>query len=109
MNMISFVFGDELPKTPYRRTPMFYSLFCALFDCKYGLPKMNLGRIPINKDNKGAVRQALIELGNEITAEEPKAEYVELVSAYLRSTDKLKERQIRHRYLWNAIKSAVNS
>lgn len=107
LNLISFVFADDLPKTPYRRAPMFYSLFCVFFDCKCGLPKLDMGRISINKDNKGAILKALVNLGNEIMADETKHEYVELVSAYLRSTDKLKERYIKHKYIWNAIKSAT--
>lgn len=106
IDLIAFVFEDKLPETPFRREPIFYSLFCVFYDCEYGLPKSNLGRVPINKKNKEPILQALVELGKEITAEEPKSQYLELHAASIRSTDKLRERQIRHRFLWNIIHSA---
>lgn len=107
IDLIAYIFGDKLSKTPYHRVPLFYSLFCVLYDCKYGLPKTDLGRVTINDKNKGQILQALIDLGSEMTSEEPKPEYVELRQAYIRSTDKLKERYIRHKYLWSAINSAA--
>lgn len=109
IGLIAFVFGDTLPATAYRREPFFYSLFCVFYDCKYGLPKQNLGRIPINKKTKEAIRQVLTELGKEMTTDEPRPQYVDLRQAAIRSTDKLRERQIRHRFMRNAIGSAMKS
>jgi len=107
IDIIAFIFGDKLFDTPFRRVPFFYSLFCVLYDCKYGLPKMNLGLVPINKKTREPILKALIEIGKEMIADEPKPQYMDLHSAYLRSTDKIKERGIRHKYFWNAIQSAV--
>lgn len=107
INLISFVFGDKLSKTPFKRSPLFYSLFCVFYDCKYGLPKMDMGRVPINEKTRSSVLEALVELGKEITAEEIKPQYDKFVLACRRSTDKLNERKIRHRFIWNAIQSTV--
>ena len=108
IDLIAFVFGDKLKMTPFRREPFFYSLFCVFYDCTYGLPRMDMGRISINKKTKRAILEALIKLGEEMTAKEPKPQYLELRSAVIRSTDKLKERQIRHKFIWNAMKTAVS-
>jgi len=107
IDLIALIFDDRLFESTFRRVPLFYSLFCVLYDCKYGLPKIDMGRFPITEKTKGPILRALIKLGEEITAKEPKPQYVELVSAYIRSTDKLREREIRHRFIWNAIHSAV--
>lgn len=107
IDLIAFIFGDSLSDTPFRRVPLFYSIFCALHDCKYGLPKTDMGRIPITEKTKGPILRALVKLGEEITVKDTKPQFMELVSAYLRSTDKLKEREIRHRFIWKAIHSAV--
>jgi hypothetical protein len=68
---------------------------------------MDLGRLEISKRTRGAILEALVELGKEMIAEEPKAQYVELHSAVIRSTDKLRERIIRHRFIWRAMRSAI--
>lgn len=107
IDLIASVLGEKLSATPFRREPFFYSLFCVFYDAKYGLPKMNLRRIPINNTTRGSILKAIVEIGKEMTAQEPKPEYIELRSASIRSTDKAKERQIRHRYIWNAIHSEV--
>jgi hypothetical protein len=108
IDLIAFVFGDKLFTTPFRREPFFYSLFCVFYDCTYGLPGMKLGRIEISKKTRGAILEALVKLGIEMIAEEPKSQYVELRAAVVRSTDKLRERTTRHHYISNAMKSAVS-
>jgi len=108
MDLIAFVFEDKLSQTPFKRVPLFYSLFCALYDCKYGLPGMNLGRLQISNQTKGLILKALIKLGRIVTAKETPHKFDKFVLACRRSTDKLNERKIRHRFIWNAIESAVS-
>jgi len=109
INLISFVFKDKLPTTPFKRAPLFYSLFCVFYDCVYGLPGMNLGKIEINKKTRNVILQALIDLGKEIKVKQPKQQYAEFHAASIRSTDKLKERKIRHNFIWKAMYSATHN
>jgi len=107
INLIAFVFGDKLSKTPFKRAPLFYSLFGVFYDCRYGLPKMEKGRILVNDKTKRPILQSLLKLGEVINAKEIPDQYEEFVLACKRSTDKLKERQIRHNFIWDAVHSAV--
>lgn len=107
IDLIPFVFGDRLSQTPFKRVPLFYSLFCVFYDCRYGLPKTNMGQVPINSKTKDPILTALITLGKEITSEETNPQFDEFVLACRRSTDKLNERRIRHRFIWNAVHSAA--
>lgn len=107
INSIAFLFGDELSKTPFRRTPLFYSIFCVFYDCKYGLPKMEKGKVPINDKTKGPILQSLLKLGKEIISKEPQHQYEQFVTACRRSTDKIHERKIRHNFIWLAVYSAT--
>ncbi|MEA3065942.1 MAG: hypothetical protein QOJ27_2394 [Sphingomonadales bacterium] len=38
INIINDAFGEELPRSPFRRLPLFYSLFLAIYDRQFGLP-----------------------------------------------------------------------
>lgn len=107
INLIAFVFRDDLSKTPFRRIPLFYSLFCVFFDGKYGLPEMNLGRISISERTRRPIYKALVELGREITSRDISPDYNDFVLACRRSTDKLNERRIRHRVIWETVNSAA--
>ena len=108
MNLFLFVLGETLPKTAFKRVPLFYSLFCVFYDCKYGLPKMNMGCVSINDKNREYIRGVLIEISQQITARETKPGFEEFVLACRRSTDKAKERSIRHVFIYNAIKAAAS-
>lgn len=43
INIISEAYGDALPKSVFRRLPMFYSLFAAVYDRQFGLPRAQEG------------------------------------------------------------------
>ena len=109
INLIAFVLENNLSATPFKRVPLFYSLFCVFYDCKYGLPNIDMGRIAINERTKNNIQKALLELGKEITAKEIKHGYNDFVLACRRSTDKLNERTIRHKFIWGIIKAAVQA
>jgi len=108
IDLIAFVTEDKLILTPFKREPFFYSLFCVFYDCTYELPGTALGIVEINKKNRHAIAEAITVLGENMIAKEPKPEFVELHSAAIQSTDKLKERVTRHRYIWSAVQSAAN-
>ena len=109
IDLIAFVIEAKIPTSPFKREPFFYSLFCVFYDCVYGLPNTNLGRVEISKKTKGQIAEAIVKIGKDMTAKEPEPQFVELHNAAIRSTDKLNEQRIRHRYIWNALRSAVQT
>jgi hypothetical protein len=107
IDLIAFVFEDQLSKSYFKRPALFYSLFCVFYDCKYGLPKMNMGRVPINEKTKKPILRALIGRG-DVADKWHEKEYDELEQASFVSSDRLRTREIRHRLIWDIINSAVN-
>jgi hypothetical protein len=126
MEYVNRFFGEDLKNTEFRRPPLFYSLFTALYDIIYGLPPENT---PISQtfyeDAIDKVKNDLLEMSDairqsksaysedevdddevemELVEEEDIEEeipvlYLEFVQASLSSTDKLNQRKIRHRIL----------
>lgn len=108
IDLIAFVFGDGLCDTVFKRSSLFYSLFCVFFDCKYGLPRMDMGRIPVNEKTKTSILKGLntISENNKYKRHEPK--YEEFEQTLATSSNRLREREFRHRFIWNVLNSAVN-
>jgi hypothetical protein len=107
IDLVAFIYETKEIPAPFYRVPFFYTLFCVLYDCKYGLPKGGLGLLPVSKKNRDLIKSNIAKLSEEMLSITPKHEFAPLHAAYMRSTDKLNERQIRHTYLWNAIKSST--
>lgn len=109
IDLIAFIFGDSLSKTAFSREPLFYSLFCFIYDCKYGLPGSNMGRIKISEKTKKPIFKAFNDLSNIIRKKEPEIQYVEFSTASRSSTDKINERKIRHNYIWGTINKYIKN
>jgi hypothetical protein len=128
---IDMFFGETLKETEYRRPPIFYSLFSALYDILYGLPPNrhdvdgNDYRPVLNRDALDMVKNDLMEINDALignTDDEDEEDfdaeitdnkdvdtdtipekYKEFVTASLSSTDKLVNRTIRHNILKDLI------
>ena len=104
MNTIGQIFSERLSKTPFRRRPLFYSLFCVVYDARYGLPEGSSHRYTFTAANREPIYNALVALGEELSRDPPSRGYPDFITATLRQTDNLRPRQIRHRYIWDAIR-----
>jgi hypothetical protein len=105
---ISTMFGTGLSATPYaERIPLFYSLFCALYDAEHGLPNSQYGPEAIHRKKYGAVATALINLAENIDSDDPPNRFASFIAASKQETNTIKMRSLRHRHLWNAIRSAL--
>jgi len=105
LTIIKGIFGDRLKQSEFRRRPLFYSLFCVIFDALYVMPRseVNNGRHRIPRKNFAGIREALDSLGNQLKAEHPSDEFLPFIQASARQTDILAPRRTRHRFIWNAI------
>lgn len=107
IDLIAEIFGDSLSKSPLRRTTLFYSLFCALYDIEFGLPESSTPNFNIKK-NMSSIRKALSKLEKELVADEPSPRYFKFVDASKRHTTDQSRRLIRHRTILNTILKALN-
>jgi hypothetical protein len=103
MDQIIDIFGDGLGETAYSKTPLFYSLFCLLYDCNYGLPNSPIipHGVPASKYQK--IASALISLAQYLDQDMPPAKYAPFVVSCKQQTNNIKPRTVRHRFMWKAI------
>lgn len=110
MNIISDSYVELISKTEFRRSPIFYAFFGALYHRLYGLKGINIKKEKTGKltaDEKRSIQETIsytsniIELareGNDI----PK-KYTAFVSACMQQTDNLKPRITRIETIYNSI------
>lgn len=107
IDQVSTIFGQGLAETAYSKTPLFYSLFCLLYDAAYGLPNSSISPRSIPPTKYQSVASALISLAQHLEEEEPPAKYAPFVAACTQQTNTIKTRLIRHRFMWNAVRDVV--
>lgn len=100
--------GSHLVQSKFRRSALFYSLFLALYELRYG----GLGDLSTNKRNFGdregqRLRAALAKLDDVLDAERPAKEYQPFVTASQRQTDNIAPRRTRHSVILAEFRSAV--
>mgnify|MGYP001152370822 CR=1 FL=1 len=107
LSIMKDILGKELKDSEFRRRPLFYSLYCVIYDALYVMKKsgVNKSRHIIPKQNYEVIRKALNRLGDRLKEEPPKRRYLPFVQATARQTDNLGPRTTRHRFIWNAINS----
>jgi hypothetical protein len=103
VNIIGDMFGDTLRASPFRLTPLFYSLFCAVYDGKYGLPKSNRPPLKFTSNQKDLITEKLRKLGKAITSKEPPAKYDKFIDAAKLSTADPGKRKLRHSFIWDQV------
>jgi hypothetical protein len=103
IDQIAEIFGDGLSGSEFAKRPLFYSLFCLLYDCNYSLPHSPVTAKAIVVKKQRKVASALIALTEYLNLDEPPAKYAPFVAACKQETVTIKSRTVRHKFLWNAI------
>lgn len=92
--------SDELADTEFRRPPLFYALYCAVYHHQFGLPEVQRSspRKRLNHDRRESLKEAAVKLSDVIR--EAKEEildvpekYSAFVKASLRQTDNIGPRK----------------
>jgi hypothetical protein len=107
LQMCEELVGGDISVTVYRRTSLFYSLFAAVFDVAYGLGMAT--RAPrqfVGGDRLLQVREGLIGLSESLSSDDRPDDWEEFYEATRQSTDKLPQREARHRLLRTIIEPA---
>ncbi len=104
---ISETFKDGIGETEFSRAPLFYTLFCAIYHRRFGLPKVTLdtNAKALTNNERLSLADAVLRLSDLIgagrDAEPIPAAYTNFVAACLRQTDNIKPRQVRLRGLYS--------
>jgi hypothetical protein len=107
VDTIGGLFENRLAQMPFRRVPLFYSLFAFIYDALFGLPGESSPKLTFSKREKASILDALGRLGEIIQSREPPEDYLPLVEAARRGTADVGKRRLRHRYFWQSIKNAI--
>lgn len=101
IGMIDDSVGAVLGTSQFRRPPLFYTLFCAVYHRVYGLPGQRLPRRgkPLTTSEKESLQQAVQHLSDVIVqvkvGHDTPRKYSTFVNACLRQTDNIQPRQRR--------------
>lgn len=97
------LFGAVLADSEFRRVPLFYSLYCVIYDATYGLPGSGHDPGALSRPRRQRLLEALDHLNDQLLAEEPDRPYIRFRDASARQTDNIRPRQIRHDVLWREL------
>ncbi len=107
IDIIGNIFVDSLRASQFRRAPLFYSLFCAIYDAKFGLPKSTKPQLGFNQKQMRMIKDRLRKLESMIIAKEPPEKYREFIDAARLSTADPGKRRVRHNFIWDDILSPI--
>lgn len=107
IDTIGNIFQDTLSKTRFTRIPLFYSLFCLIYDLKFGLPKSgNTKRLKFTNAENQRIADSLYKIDNVLRMKRPPRVYREFVDASRRRTADIGTRKLRHEFLLKIILDA---
>lgn len=109
MDTIDIIYGEILPRSYFKGIPLFYSLYCLMYDLLYGLRGSdNERRIP--KSDYPKIRNVLQELESVLEVNEKtgrsipeNSDIIEFINDYKRHTTNESVRKRRHKFLINFV------
>jgi hypothetical protein len=97
IDLIEENLSAQLDGGKFRRPALFYSLFLALYELRYGtLGDFTTSKRSFGQHEAGRLAQAVSALDDILEAETPPREYQTFVTACQRQTDNVDPRRIRH-------------
>lgn len=92
---------DNLPNSQFHSKPLFYSLFCAIYHRRYGLPKCSLEtpKRALSTEERSSLASVIEELSDNLAAAKeggaPHGKLARFVRACLTQTDNIDPRRVR--------------
>ena len=105
MYLIDELLIGEIPQTIYKGVPWFYTLFTALADIKYGIPKGHTKNHFSLKNTKQhfLLKESLINISQRLMKNEKSKSLLKVFEAGKSTTHSIKSRVIRHNYIVNEL------
>jgi hypothetical protein len=93
----------------FTRRPVFFSLFIALYDARFGLPKSTRKKIVFRASTLDELRQRLARTQARLAQDEPPAPYVKFREDSRYATADVGRRRARHDFLWRRVLDGLRS
>ena len=104
MDTIGGIFGDNLSNSKFHLKPHFYSIFCVIYDIKYGLKNSPVKKkINIQSNIYPKIRTGIGELENIFNEPRKYKKYIKFIDAFTRHTTNAPERKLRNEVISNII------
>lgn len=100
IDAIGNMLGTRLVTSIYRKMPWFYSLFCAVYDARFGLPGSLRPRLALDKPELKRIGSRLMAIDDRLRRREPPSNLLDVVEATRRGTADPGKRKLRHDFLW---------
>ena len=101
IDTINETFNDGLGDTQFKKTPLFYSLYCVIYHRTFGLPGQTVAtpKKALSLETRGSLRDAVMKLSAVLDQakkdETLTARYGRFIQASGSQTDNLQPREIR--------------
>lgn len=99
IDLLEDLVGSDLDATIFSRAPLFYSLFMAFFELRFGFDGRPASRKTLARTRATQIRDALHELSSAVQASPPPRKLQRFVDSTKRQTDNIGPRRIRHETL----------
>jgi Protein of unknown function DUF262 len=100
--------AQEIKKTNYKRSPLFYSLFCCIAHGLHGLSNLDkVPRPPLTIKNISRARVRLDEISSRYDANDPSQDYQDFIDATQRATTDISRRVLRASFLCRKLDEAL--
>lgn len=106
IDLIETLTGKILRSTKFSRPALFYSLFLAIYDLRWGIGSEAVNPKAVTLSRAKRIQNILRSLSNVVGMETPPKSYARFVLASQRQTDNIEPRRVRHRTLLRALSKA---
>lgn len=100
------IFDNNIKEYEFKRMPLFYSFFVAVYDLKYGIGNNEGKGKTLTGEALPEIQTTLIKINSTILEEEMYDEFVPFSNASKSSTDKSTNRTVRHKGLKEILSQA---
>jgi hypothetical protein len=107
VDLVGEMLGSRLTSSFFTRRPVFYSLFTALYDARFGLPKSARHRISFSAPKIRKVQQRLEVIRGHLAKDEPAQKYQRFREDSRYATSDVGRRRARHDFLWREVLNEV--
>jgi hypothetical protein len=102
IDLINETLGEVIKETPFKRSPIFYSLFCAVYHRVYGLPELDIAtpKKPLSDIERERLKSAVARLSDLLAQFDENENDIPLAQrrfaiACSKQTDNIEPRKIR--------------
>jgi Protein of unknown function DUF262 len=103
VDLIGEIFGDWLSLTHFRRRPIFFSVFIALYDARFGLPRSQQSRLSFTNKLIENLSAGFADLEEDLRRPDREPHVEQFLADARYGTADVGRRGARHGFLWQEV------